>query len=62
MWGNITPYSWLLKMHSHLHANQNVNNGDKSERVDFELLVITLYHLGKFYTVLFVKLNIKRYS
>lgn len=48
-------------MHSHLSANQNVNNGNKSERVDFELSVITLY-LGKFYTVLFVKLNIKRCS
>ena len=49
-------------MHSHLSANQNVNNGNKSERVDFELLIITLYHLGKFYTVLFIKLNIKRCS
>lgn len=34
----------------------------KNARVEFELLIIALYILGKFYPILFVKLNIMRWN
>lgn len=61
VWGNVIPCYRLLKIHRHLSAIQNLNNINKNARVEFELLIITLYLLGKFYAILFIKLNIMKW-